>query len=222
MKLHLISHPLCPYVQRVAIALAEKEMEHQRTTIDLAAKPDWFLKISPLGRTPVLIADDMPIFESAVILEFLEDTISPALHPADPLDRASHRSWIEFGSSLLNKIAQLYNAPTGAAFEQATRALRDGFSLVEAELTSEPWFSGETFSLVDATYGPIFRYFDTFDKIEDFGILSNMPRLSAWRAALARRPSVANAVGAEYPQKLEAFLRKRPSHLATLMAPQHA
>src|SRR5258708_21170870 len=75
----LISHKLCPYVQRVAIALAEKSLPFIRVDIDLAAKPDWFLAISPLGTTPVLNIENAAIFESAVILEYLEDMCSPPL-----------------------------------------------------------------------------------------------------------------------------------------------
>ena len=47
--LTLVSHALCPYVQRVAIVLHEKGLAFERRTIDLARKPDWFLAISPLG-----------------------------------------------------------------------------------------------------------------------------------------------------------------------------
>jgi glutathione S-transferase len=56
-KLTLISHHLCPYVQRAAIALAEKGMPFERRYVDLAAKPDWFLAISPLGKVPLLIVE---------------------------------------------------------------------------------------------------------------------------------------------------------------------
>ena len=52
--LKLISHKLCPYVQRAVIALNEKGVPFERIDIDLANKPDWFLKISPLGKVPVL------------------------------------------------------------------------------------------------------------------------------------------------------------------------
>ena len=72
--LKLISHKLCPYVQRAVIALTEKGVPFERIDIDLANKPDWFLKISPLGKTPVLVVGDKAIFESAVILEYLEET----------------------------------------------------------------------------------------------------------------------------------------------------
>src|SRR5690242_140373 len=104
MKLTLISHVLCPYVQRAVIALSEKQVAYERIDIDLKAKPDWFLALSPLGKTPVLQADGRAIFESAVICEYLEDTLPPALHPGDPLERARHRAWIEFASATLNAI----------------------------------------------------------------------------------------------------------------------
>src|SRR2546428_11462181 len=92
-KLTLISHKLCPYVQRAVIALTEKGVPFERIDIDLANKPDWFLKISPLGKTPVLVVDGTAIFESAVILEYLEETRPHPLHPVDALQRAEHRGW---------------------------------------------------------------------------------------------------------------------------------
>ena len=52
--LTLVSHLLCPYVQRAAIALAEKNVPFERVVIDLANKPDWFIAISPLGKVPLL------------------------------------------------------------------------------------------------------------------------------------------------------------------------
>ena len=60
--LKLISHKLCPYVQRAVIALTEKDTAFERIDIDLANKPDWFLKVSPLGKTPVLMVGEHAIF----------------------------------------------------------------------------------------------------------------------------------------------------------------
>ena len=114
-SLTLVSHKLCPYVQRAAIVLAEKGMAFERIDIDLARKPDWFAEVSPLGKTPVLLVDGEPIFESAVICEYLDETASPRLHPQDALERARHRGWMEFGSALLNAIGAFYNAPTDEA-----------------------------------------------------------------------------------------------------------
>ena len=214
--LQLISHKLCPYVQRAVIALTEKGVPFERIDIDLANKPDWFLALSPLGKTPVLRAGDTPIFESAVILEYLEDTQAPALHPADQLARAEHRAWIEFGSAILNDIAGLYAAADETGFNAKVQVLKERFIRLEARLKG-PWFDGERFSLVDVVFGPVFRYFDAFDRIGDFGVLAGLPKVAAWRAALAARPAVRDAVAPEYPALLRDFLRTRGSHLSRLM-----
>jgi glutathione S-transferase len=215
--LKLISHKLCPYVQRAVIALTEKGVAFERIDVDLANKPDWFLEISPLGKTPVLLVGDRAIFESAVILEYLEETQPKPLHPADALVRAEHRAFIEFGSAVLNDIAGLYSAPDEPAFKAMAAQLEAKFARLEARVAG-PWFDGEKFSLVDAVFGPVFRYFDVFDEIGDFGILTDKPRLARWRANLAARPSVKSAVGANYPALLRDFIERRHSHLSQLQA----
>ncbi|SEO81184.1 glutathione S-transferase [Rhodospirillales bacterium URHD0017] len=214
--LTLVSHHLCPYVQRAAISLAEKAVPFERVHVDLADKPAWFLDLSPLGKTPVLRVDDRAIFESAVILEYLEETRPHPLHPADPLRRAEHRAWIEFGSAVLNDIAGLYSAKDETAFAAKAEALAPKFTRLEGHLGDGPWFDG-AFSLVDAAFGPVFRYFDVFDRIDDFAILAGRPKVAAWRQALATRPSIAQAVGADYEARLERFLAQRNSHLSTLI-----
>ncbi len=215
-KLKLISHNLCPYVQRAVIALTEKEVPFERIDIDLANKPDWFLKISPLGKTPVLQVGDTAIFESAVILEYLEETQPKPLHPKDPLKRAEHRAWIEFSSAVLGDIWGLETAPDEAAFRAKAKLIEAKFARLETRLAGSPWFDGDGFSLVDAVFAPALRYFDVFDDIGDFGILSNKPKIVAWRQQLARRPSVVNAVSEDYPDLLRAFMRKHKAWLSQL------
>jgi len=216
--LKLISHKLCPYVQRAVIALTEKGVAFERVDVDLANKPDWFLAISPLGRTPVLQVGDTAIFESAVILEYLEEAQPKPLHPADPLRRAGHRAWIEFGSAVLNDIAGFYGAPNDLAFQSKTIQLEQRFARLEARVAATPWFDGENFSLVDAVFGPVFRYFDVFDEIGDFGILARKPKLAQWRKSLGERPSVRAAVSPEYPALLRDFLKRRNSWISRLQA----
>jgi glutathione S-transferase len=217
-RLRLISHKLCPYVQRAVITLSEKGVAFERIDIDLANKPDWFLAISPLGKTPVLEVGDTAIFESAVILEYLEETQAKPLHPADPLKRAEHRGWIEFGSTVLNDIAGFYAAVDQATFKAKTAQLEQKFARLEARVAASPWFDGENFSLVDAVFGPVFRYFDVFDEIADFGILSDKPKLARWRKTLATRPSVRAAVSADYAALLRDFVERRNSWLSGLQA----
>ena len=223
--LTLVSHHLCPYVQRAAIALLEKGVAFERVSIDLAAKPDWFTAISPLGKVPLLRVarpggGEAVLFESAVICEFIEETQpGPALHPADPIARAEHRAWIEYGSSILDDIYALETTGDAALFESRRATLARKFARLEDVLGAGPFFAGERFSLVDAAFGPVFRYFDVFDTIADLGILAGKPKVAAWRRALAARPSVQSAVAADYPARLRRFLNAQDSHLRTLMSP---
>ena len=57
-QLTLISHKLCPYVQRAVIALQELGFEYKRIDIDLDNPPEWFKRLSPLGKVPLLLIDD--------------------------------------------------------------------------------------------------------------------------------------------------------------------
>lgn len=212
-QLKLISHKLCPYVQRSVITLLEKQIPHERDYIDLANKPDWFLKLSPLGKVPVLLVDNDVLFESAVICEFLDEITPNSLHPSDPFSKAKHRSWIEFGSNILNTIAGFYSAKDQASFEAKRQEIIRSFQVLETQLTNTPYFQGETFSLIDAVYGSIFRYFDVFEDYQDFGFFSQTPKIVAWRKSLQQRPSIQQAVSEDYPQLLHEFLLRKQSWL---------
>jgi glutathione S-transferase len=218
MKLTLISHALCPYVQRAVIALHEKNIPFERIDIDLRNKPAWFLTLSPLGKTPVLKVDDQPIFESAVICEYLEDTVGTALHPQDPLIRARHRGWIEFASATLNTIWSLYTAKDDAAYSDAANALIQRFVQIEGVLHEGPYFGGDRFSLVDAAFAPLFRYFDVFDEVSGTTFFANTPKVRAWRLALSKRASVIHAVSVDYPSLLRQFVMNQNSVLAQRFA----
>lgn len=213
-KYTLISHKLCPYVQRAAIVLTEKGCIFERTDIDLSAKPGWFLKLSPLGKTPVLLVNDDAIFESAVICEYLDETVVPKLHPGDPLIRARHRAWIEFASSTLNDIAALYNAIDEQDLSSCMKKLQHKFGRIEESLDDAPYFQGAQFSLVDAAFAPVFRYFEVIDEILGTDILCPAPKVRLWRDELRKRPSVKEAVSIDYPRALTAFLAQRGSALS--------
>ncbi|WP_315811108.1 glutathione S-transferase family protein [Bradyrhizobium sp. SZCCHNR2028] len=216
--LKLISHKLCPYVQRAVIALNEKGVAFERIDIDLANKPDWFLKISPLGKVPVLVVPlgqgEVALFESNVICEYIEET-QPAvrLHPEDALVRAQHRAWMEFGSAILGDLWGLETTQDAALFAAKREALTAKFARVEDALGEGPYFAGARFSLVDAVFAPIFRYFDVFDAYGDLGIFASTPKVRAWRDQLAQRPSVRTAVSVDYPQLLRAFLARHDAYL---------
>ncbi|MFZ6746127.1 glutathione S-transferase family protein [Undibacterium sp. JH2W] len=216
-KYILISHPLCPYVQRAAISLIEKDLAFERVDIDLANKPDWFLQISPLGKTPVLVVDGKAVFESAVICEYLDETTPSKMHPEEALERAMHRSWIEFASATLNSIAGFYNATDERALAIKVAELQGRFSILESHLGAGPYFAGDHFCMVDAAFAPVFPYLEVFEQIADFAFFAYLPKLTAWRSALQKRASVRSAAHENYAALLQEFLRARGSALSRRM-----
>ena len=223
-KLRLISFPLCPYVQRAAILLLEKGVEFERVDIDLANKPDWFLKLSPLGKVPVLVVEkdgrEDVLFESAVIAEYLDEVLEPRLHPADPLEKARHRAWIEFASATLADIYGFYTTPDRETFETKRDATEAKFERLEAQLGEGPYFAGERFGIVDAAFAPAFRYFDLFDRLTDHRPFDGKPKLQVWRRALAERPSVRDAVVTDFQDRLREYVREKGGYLANLALAQ--
>ncbi|TKD00556.1 glutathione S-transferase family protein [Polyangium fumosum] len=226
-QLTLISHELCPYVQRAAIVLAEKGVAFERIDIDLSNKPDWFLAISPLGKVPLLrVRDesgkDAVLFESLAICEYLEETQpGPKLHPEDPIERARDRAWFDLASGLLGDIWALETTKDAEVFEAKRKAIVSKVEILEGALSDGPYFRGRTFSMVDAVIASAFRYFEVIDAIRDTRVFEKAPRVRAWKAALAERPSVKGAVPANYPDKLRKFLAGYDAYLFRL-APEGA
>jgi glutathione S-transferase len=213
-QLTLISHKLCPYVQRAVIALQELGIEYKRIDIDLDNPPEWFKRLSPLGKVPVLLIDDETVlFESAVIAEYVNDIGGGDLLLSDPIDKARQRAWIEFASATLDNIGALYNASGEKSYARSVSQLEVKWRQLEQILTGSQFFSGEQFSLVDAAYGPLFRYLDLFEKLVDTDFLGQFPKLVSWRKNLQARESVSNAVRADYQTLLAEFLARRNSWL---------
>ncbi|MCZ8256602.1 MAG: glutathione S-transferase domain-containing protein, partial [Polaromonas sp.] len=97
--------------------------------------------------------------------------------------------------------------------------LQQRFAQLEAVLPEHgPYFAGAGFSLVDAVFGPVFRYFDVLESVGEMGFFDDLPKVRAWRAALAARPSVQHAVGSGYAEELHHFLLARDSELSRRIA----
>lgn len=211
----LISNLLCPYTQRLAIQLSEKGLPFQRTYIDLAAKPAWFAQLSPLGKVPLLRLGDEALFETAVICEYIEDVAPDTpMWAAHALGRARERGWAEFASAAIADVFGFYMAPDGPAFDRKCADLASRFQRLEQQLGSGPYFAGQRFGLVDGAFAPVFRLFDTFDTIGNFGVFAGLSAVPAYRSALAERPSVRAAAVADYGQIFRQYLLARGSHLS--------
>ncbi len=198
MSIELISFKTCPFVQRAAITLGYKKVEHKVTFIDLADPPDWFLKISPLAKVPVLKVDGEILFESAVINEYLDDITGGELQPKDPLARAKNRAWIEFASNMLGNTYMMKTAAEKGKYEKYRDLLVSQLRRVENRLGDGPWFNGEDFSLADTAFAPWFAH----DAVANyrFSVIdaATMPKLDAWSKRLLALPAVKNSVVAEF------------------------
>lgn len=207
------------------IALRAKSVEFETTYIDLRDKPDWFLKISPHGKVPVLLVDDVPLFESNAIAEYLDETVEPRLHPADPMTRARHRAWTDFVPDFSSGLSGVYYAKTKADSDAAHEMARKRLDRIEYALENDaedgPYFGGDSLCLVDAAYAPFFQRFLMADAHLKTGLLDGYPKAKAWADALLATETVTGAVADVFPREFEAGLIRRETYTATLF-PQAA
>ena len=215
MELHLVSNKLCPYVHRAAITLREKGIAFERREIDLKHKPDWFLKLSPSGKVPLLLADGVALFESSAILEFLDETHPPSLLPADPFARARQRAWTEGANELSQAQWNLLVAASEAEQDKA-RAAFDAIADPIEQAVEAGVIPAQGFQRVHVTLAPSLLRFEIVERGLGIRLLdpARWPRLRALAAAVAVRPSVTETVAGDYAAVLCQRLVDRGSLLA--------
>ena len=107
----LYEHPLSPYAQKVKIALRGKGVKFDLKMPNLLGGDDEFARVSPRREVPTLVDGDDTIFDSTIILEYIEDRWpKPPLLPAEPAARARVRMIEEMCDTY-------YEAINWAAFE---------------------------------------------------------------------------------------------------------
>lgn len=212
-KLELVSFKVCPFVQRSVIALNAKGIVYTLTHINPHEPPDWFKAISPLGKVPVLLVDGTPLFESAVILEYVDEVYPPALHPADPLEKARHRAWIEFCSELLGRQFRMLTAKDAAGFDEARESLQQGLQRLDTVLAADsPYFAGATFHLVDCVYAPLFMRLALLK--QHYALeLSLSARMQAWSDALLALEAVKTSVVDDFETVFANFLKGNDGYI---------
>lgn len=219
--LEVISFDTCPYVERIRIVLHEKGLPFAQRFVDLGNKPDWFLKLSPRGKVPVLLVKERALFESTVINEYLEEAFpAPALMPQDPLLRAEARAWIAFnGDVLMPAAARLWFLDTTPEGQQTARTeLRGALERVETHLagrTGGPWFQGEHFGLVDAVFAPLWTRWPATEAMGHGDLLEGLENLKAYQLACLGRASVQEAQAPELNEKLLETRREWQARQAT-------
>lgn len=191
MKPRLISYKLCPFSHRVAIVLQHKDVEHEIEYIDYDNPPAWFLELSPSKKVPVLQVDGDAISESSVINEYLDQVYPNKMHPDDPVALAKNRIWIQHGGQCTVNVLHLAAKGTETEFFGTLEELRKNLDQVEPAIQGKPFFNGEVFSLVDATYAPMLQRLGFLDEILP-GILDEKrhPKTIAWKDVLVAHPAV--------------------------------
>jgi glutathione S-transferase len=213
-RFQLISFKACPWVQRAAIVLREKNIEFEFIHIEADKRPDWFKAVSPHGKVPVLrIDEDIALFESNAIAEFLDETIGPRLHPADPVKRAVNRAWTDFLPSFAAALGPVHAAEDEPALAAALEKLAAVFGPLEAALAARssagPWFNGAAYSLVDASYAPFLQRWLIIQELIETAPLDAFPLLAGWARALVERSSTHSFPPQEFRALFLAVLARR-------------
>lgn len=194
--LRLYTSRLCPFAHRVRLTLAEKGLAAEHVEIDPKGKPRDFHLLSPTGRIPLLEHGAVRIWESAVIMQYIEEAFPDTpLMPATPADRAATRLWLEFADNRVLAATHRMLCERDAA-KQAAQAghLMAAVEHVERHLTRQdadsPFLMGSMFTLADIALYPWFEQLAALEKLSPLRMPSACRRVLAWKTAVASRPAV--------------------------------
>lgn len=213
-SLVLYESPASSYVQKVKIALREKGLDFiTQVPEDLSNN----MTSGPLGsanpriEVPVLIDGDLKVFDSTIILEYLEDKWpSPPLLPKDPAARAKARMIEELCDTEYEAInwgvaeVRWFKRAEGELAAKLERQAKHHVEVVQRWLTdklgSDPWFAGKEFGWADACVAPIVNRSVTLG----LGPATDSS-LAQWHSRVKKRPSVAKTFE-EYEAALPGML----------------
>lgn len=211
-QLELISFALCSYVQRSVITLLYKKAEFKTTYIDLESPPEWFNRISPLGKVPLLrVNEDTVLFESAIINEYIDETVGTPVTLRDPLAKARERAWIEFGSEMLGELYSLTLETDLRKASESKKDLFDALMRVEDVVSEGPTFRGQDFSLVDAAFAPLFMRIFLSKELKDDPRWQQIPKTRKWADHLNSQEFVKKSVPDNFEGEYIAYCKRAGS-----------
>jgi len=221
MKLY--SGPLSMFGAKAEIAAREKGLDFELVMVpfEMATlyqpKHPEVLRINPKRQVPVLVDDDLEIFDSTQIFEYLE-TIrpEPALWPAEPKARArarllEHKSDEVYFPPII-RLMGLQKTPDDPTAVEARAAALAYYDEMERTIDGQDWLAG-TYSYADIA----FYMAQLFGARMTAPMDDRHPRLLAWRDRMSARPAVARVAGA-MGRYLLSQGRKLPPFLARLSA----
>ena len=195
--IQLVSKAGCPFAQRTAIVLAAKDLDFALRNIDIDQKPDWFSRISPLGKVPVLHHREHALVESIAINEYLEETFpQPSLSPKTAAERARMRFWMLFDET---QLTPTFYRLLMAKNRNAEKSYRGTFQRLLRLLESDglgddtPFLVGNNLTLADITLITHLQRLPIL--VEHRGVAPPRAKgpLDKWLKRMERQPAVKNA-----------------------------
>jgi glutathione S-transferase len=146
------------------------------------------LKQNPYGKVPVLVDGVGVIYESAVINEYLDEKFPQLqLMPADLLQRAKVRIWIDFLNTRVHPAAS--DITHNRAPDKARERMRQHLQALDEEIAGKDYLVGN-YSLADISFIPFYTRRERYGVVID----DNYPNLKRWGKALIARPQVAPTI----------------------------
>src|ERR1700726_3610823 len=153
----LVSAPAAPWSHRTRIVLAEKGIAIELINVDLNDLPEDLLDLNPYHSVPTLVARDLVLYDSRVIIEYLDERFPhPPLMPVDPVTRAQFRlALYRIERDWYGLVQQIRQEPDKKQTLKHKKNLRDVILQSTELFALKKFFLSEEFSLVDATIAPI-------------------------------------------------------------------
>lgn len=203
-NLTLYEHPLSPYAQKVKIALREKNIPFKLelpAALGTGEVAGAFAAANPRGEVPVLIDGEVALFDSKVILDYIEDKWpTPALMPKTPEARAKVRTLQEVMDTQyeainwgLGEVVYFKRGADTCADTLMARAADQTRKLqawLTRQLGDDVWFNGDAFGFGDLAVVPYVNASIGFD----LGPEPGSP-LAAWHTNVTERPAVERTAG---------------------------
>jgi glutathione S-transferase/RNA polymerase-associated protein len=202
MSVRLFEHPLSPYARKVKIVMYEKALDFETVFVSPAMPPETpvvceWMQASPRREVPVLVDEGFAVFDSTVILEYLEERWQDLpMQPQTPAERARVRMLEEMCDGEVEAInwglmeVLFFRRATGAKADEmmatAGRQLDRIFARLERELDGRQWMNGAFFGRGDAAVFPHINGAANFG----FAVPDQYGRLQDWTARVAENASV--------------------------------
>lgn len=195
-------HPFSSYAWKALIALYEKGIDFEYRALESEAPFTHYDELKahwPVGQFPLIVHDGRPLFESSIIIEYLDQMVAePQLIPSDPataltvrfLDRIFDNHFqARFQAAVAEYLPFITQTPDAARVERARDLLEKVYGWLETQLPDDGWATPHGFSLADCAAAPALFYADWVHPID-----ARHARVRAYRARLLARPSVSRCV----------------------------